>query len=142
MRRTPHHALPGRLANPFLARGPVVARHRAADDARRELDAAARDERLDLEAGVAEHAVAAGLPLVAPLRRRLAADRLLVRHPRRAREDLHAELLLEWMHRRVERRLTDAGEDRLVRRVVAAHVERGVLVGELVQRRAELVEVV
>ena len=52
--------------------------HRAADDLLGELDAAVR-VRLELEPDVAEHAVAAGLLLVAAVDLGLAADRLLVR---------------------------------------------------------------
>src|SRR5581483_5260250 len=70
----------GGLTDALLDRRPEVARHGAADDARRELDAAARRERLHLDPRVAEHAVAPGLLLVAALRRRLLPDRLLVRH--------------------------------------------------------------
>ena len=59
-----------------------------------EFDAAAR-VRLDLDPDVAEHAVAAGLLLVAAVALGLASDRLLVRHPGRPGHDRGAELALE-----------------------------------------------
>src|SRR5438128_9988579 len=80
-------ALLGLLAHALLDGGEEVLRHRAADDARRVDDAGSRRERLDLEPAVAELAVATGLPLVAALGRRLRADRLAIRDPRRARVD-------------------------------------------------------
>src|SRR5205814_5952163 len=83
----------------------------------------------------------AGLPLVAALRLRLPTDRLAVRDARRPHVDLNAELVLQVVHGDLDRRLADRGEDGLVRRVFAADVQRWILVGQLVKRRGELVEV-
>ena len=72
------HALGRGLADALLDAGEEALGHRAADDPLGELDAAVR-VRLELEPHVAEHAVAAGLLLVAAVDLGLAADRLLVR---------------------------------------------------------------
>src|SRR5207249_7667599 len=90
---------------------------------------------------VAELAMATGLPLVATLRLRFPADRLPIGDARRAHVDLDAELVLQVMNSHLDRRLADRREDRLVRRILAANVESRILVGELVQRGGELVEV-
>ena len=87
-------ALGGRLADALLDAREEVAGHRAADDLLGELDAAAR-VRLELDPDVAEHAVAAGLLLVAAVGLGLAPDRLAVRHARRLGHDRRAELALE-----------------------------------------------
>src|SRR5256714_7857615 len=83
----------------------------------------------------------AGLTLVSALRLGLAADRLAVRHAGRSHIDLDAELVLQVVDRHLDRRLADGGENRLVRRVFATNMQGRVLVGELVQRGRELVEV-
>ena len=79
---------------PFSTPGKKLLRDRPADDPLGELDAAAR-VRLELHPHVAEHAVAAGLLLVAAVDLGLAADRLLVRDARRVGHDRRAELALE-----------------------------------------------
>ena len=92
---------------PFSTPGEEALGHGPADDALGELDAAARI-RLDLEPDLAEHAVAAGLLLVAAMDRGLAADRLAVRDRRGAGDDRRAELALE--------PLDDHGDVRLAHR--------------------------
>ena len=129
------------LAHALLDGGPEVARDGAADDVRLEDHARPRGLRLDLEPDVAELSVAAGLTLIAALRGRLPADGLAVRDLRGVHLHLHAELLFQPVDRDLDRGFADRREDRLVRRVVAAHVERGILVGQLVQRGRQLVEV-
>src|SRR4051794_6770349 len=84
----------GGFADALLDAGEEALRHRAADDALRELDAAI-GVRLELEPDVAEHPMAAGLLLVAAVDLGLAADRLLVRHLRRVGHDRGPELALE-----------------------------------------------
>ena len=85
--------------------------------------------------------MAAGLALVAALRLGLRADRLAIRHARSPHVDLDAELVLEVVDGDLDRRFADRGKDRFVRRILAANMERRVLVGELVERRRELVEI-
>src|SRR5205085_1280688 len=118
----------GGFAHTLLYGRPEVSWDRATHDARRVDDARSGGLRLDLEEDVAELAVATGLPLVPALRLRLATDRLAVRDARRAHLHLDTELVLQVMHRDLDRRLADRREDRLVRRVLAADVQRRILV--------------
>src|SRR5258708_6317433 len=113
-----------------MARAPDL--HPEHTPARRTPPPPPRRRRLHLEPAVANRTVAAGLPLVAALRRRLRPDRLSVRDPRGLRVALDAELVLQVMHGALDRRLADGREDRLVRRVVAAYVEGRILLDQLV----------
>ena len=79
---------------PLSTAGPEALRDDAADDLVDELVADVVVERLDHDVAVAELAAAAGLLLVAPLRARLALDRLDVRHARLVQLHLDAEAAL------------------------------------------------
>src|SRR5262245_13011286 len=93
-RVTSERSLLSNIADALLDARPVLARHCATNDARGELDPAARIG-LDLEEYLAELAAAAGLLLVPALNRRLAADRLAIRDARRLGDDGGAELALQ-----------------------------------------------
>src|SRR5204862_7534899 len=87
-------ALGGRLADALLDAREELPRDRPADDLLGEGDAALR-VRLQLDPDVAEHAVAAGLLLVAAVRLGLAADRFAVGDAGGPGHDRGPELALE-----------------------------------------------
>ena len=88
---------------------------------------------------VAELAAAAGLLLVPGPRPRLLADRLQVRHARLVQLDLDAEAALEPLDGHLDVHLRQPGEELLARLLVAAELQRRVLLGQPPQRPVGLV---
>ena len=125
-----------RLLDALVDGGPEALRDDAADDLVDELVALVPVERLEHDLAVAELAAAAGLLLVAALRARLLADRLEVRDARLVQLDVDAEAPLEPLDRDLDVHLREAGEQLLAGLLVAAEVERRVLLGEAAQRRS------
>ena len=87
---------------------------------------------------VAELAAAARLLLVARVRPRLAANRLAVRHARRVQLDVDAEAALRALEGYLDVHLTHAREDLLARLLVAAQVQRLILLCETPDRGCDL----
>ena len=124
---------------PFLDRGHVLSRDRAAEDVVDELEVAAARQRLDPDLAVAELAVAAGLLLVAAVRLGGGRDRLAVGNPRRLELDLDAEAPFQLRDGDLDMELALPGEQQLVGLRVAAVVDRRVFLFEPVHRAADLV---
>ena len=104
-----------------------------------EFDAAA-GVRLDLDPDVAEHAVAAGLLLVAPVALRLASDRFLVGDSRGLGHDRGAELALEALAQDGDVRVAHRKED-LLAGLGALDSSGRLLFEHALEGRAHLVEV-
>src|SRR5205085_906741 len=100
-----------RLLDPLIDGGPKALRDGAADDLVLELVARVALERLQHDVAVAELAAPAGLLLVAPVRARLAANRLEVRHAGLAELNLDAEAPLEPIDRDLDVHLAHPGEE-------------------------------
>ena len=111
-REAGQHALGRRLPDALLDAGKEALGDRAADDLVRELDAR-RGVGRELDPDVAEHAVAAGLLLVAAVRLGRAADRLAVGDRGRPGHDRGAELALEALGDDRDLRLADGPQDLL-----------------------------
>ena len=92
-------------------------------------------QRLDLDLAVPELPAAARLLLVAPVRLRGAADRLLVGHARGLQRNLHAEALAQTVHDHLHVHLREARHDLLAGLRVAVQVDRRVLLLQAAQRR-------
>src|SRR5207237_3698521 len=95
-------------------------------------------DRLETDLAVAELPAAAGLLLVAALSPRLVADRLEVRHAWLVQVDLDVEAVLEPRYGDLDVHLREPREELLARLLVAAQVERRVLLGEAAPRRGHL----
>src|SRR5207248_9071193 len=93
---------------------------------------------LERALAVAALPAAAGLLLVAALSPRLVADRLEVRHAWLVQVDLDVEAVLEPRYGALDVHLREPREELLARLLVAAQVERRVLLGEAAQRRGHL----
>ena len=138
------HAGVHRLAHAFLDGGDERARDHAALDLVDELELVASAvvgrlaERLDLDVAVAELAAPAGLLLVAAVRLRAAADRLLVGHARRLQRDLDAEALAQAVDDHLDVHLREAGDDLLAGLLVAVQVDRRILLLQAAQRGEHL----
>src|SRR5207249_3583667 len=128
--------LGGRLADAFLDAGEILFGDRAADDVLGELDPTAR-VGLEGDPHVGEHAVPAGLFLVAPVDLGLPADRLAVRDPRRARHDRRTELALEALADDRDVGLARADQE-LLARVAALDARRWLLVEHALERATQL----
>ena len=133
------NALGRRFPDALLDAGKEPLRHRPADHALGELDAAI-GVRLELEPDIAEHPVAAGLLLVPAVHLGLAADRLLIWHARRVGRDRGSELSLQALddHRGV--RLAHRPQDLLAGRA-ALEPDRRLLLEHAGEGRTHLVEV-
>ena len=95
-------------------------------------------ERLDLDVAVAELAAPAGLLLVPPVRRRRAADRLLVGHARRLQRDLDAEAVAQAVDDHLDVHLREPGDDLLAGLLIAVQVDRRILLLQAAQRGEHL----
>jgi len=89
---------------------------------------------------VAELAAAAGLLLIAALLAHGGADLLAVGHARRAQLGVDAEAALEFGAQDIDLDIARAGDDGLVRLGVVDDAERRILLVELVEARAELLD--
>src|SRR5690606_36431237 len=98
--------------------------------------ARAARQRLDVEYHVAELAVAAGLFLVAAALGRALADRLAIADARLVRGDRDAVASLQAFGRDAQMHLALAPQDHVAGFVVVDDSDRGVLVGQLGERRA------
>src|ERR1035437_1491441 len=106
------HALGGCLSDTLLNAGEEVLGHGAADNMLGKFDAATM-VWLDLDPDVAEHAVAAGLLLVAAVALGLASDGLLVGNARCLGHDCRAELPLQALAQHGHVRVAHRKEDLL-----------------------------
>src|SRR6185436_12784022 len=102
-----------RLLDALVDRGPEALRDDPADDLVHEFVAFVARERLEDDVAIAELATAAGLLLVAPLRARLLADGLEVRHARLVEIDVDAEAPVKTVDRDLHVHLRKAGEELL-----------------------------
>ena len=125
---------------PWLTAGDVLARDAPAADLVDELVAPAGACRLEAELDDGELTGATRLLDVAVLDRldRL-GDGLAVGHLRLADGGLDVELAHHPVDEHLEVQLAHAGDDRLAGLLVGAHAERRVLVGQRLERLAELV---
>src|ERR1700730_4073275 len=122
----------------FLDRWNVVARHHAAGDLVLEYEAGIAWQRFNIEDDIAELAVPAGLLLVpAALLDRL-SDRFPVADSRPAPFDRDAEALGQPLGRDPQMHLALAPHHHLVSLGIVDHRERGVLLDQLVESKAEL----
>ena len=121
----------------LVDRRPEALRDHAADDLVDELVADVALDRLDHDVAVAELAAAAGLLLVAALRRApRALDRLDVRHARLVQLDLDAEAALEPRDRDLDVHLAHPREQLLAGLRVAAELQRRILLVQAPQAPA------
>ena len=132
------HARLHRLAHALLDRRDERARDHAALDLVDELEALADRQRLDLDVAVAELTATARLLLVAPVRARATADRLLVGHARRLERDLDAEAIAKPVDDHFDVHLGEPGHDLLAGLLVAMQVDRRVLLLQATQRGEHL----
>ncbi len=109
-----------------------------ADDLVHELVALVTGERLEHDVAIAELAATTGLLLVAPLRARLLADGLEVRHARLVEIDVDAEAPVEAVDRDLDVDLREASEELLPGLVVAAQDEGRILLGKAPERGRHL----
>src|SRR5207245_3828028 len=93
---------------------------------------------LDQNLTVAELAAPAGLLLVAALRARLPANRLEIRDARRVQLDLDVEAPLQPLDRDLDVDLAHAGDQLLARLLIAAEVQRRILLGQPAQAGGHL----
>ena len=128
-----------RLADAHVDRLDVLAGDRGAHDLVHELVATTLRQGLDLDDGVAVLALAAGLADEAPVALGGPADRLAVGDLRLADVRRHLELAHHAVHEDVEVQLAHAGDQRLARLLVRLDAEGGVLLGQALERDAQLV---
>ena len=127
-----------RVDDAFLDRWDVIARHHAAGDLVLEGKARAARHRLDVEHDVAVLAVAAGLFLVAAALHDAFADGLAVADARRAPLDGDAEAIAQPLGGDAQMHLALAPQHDFVGLGIVHDGDRGILLGQLVQRQAEL----
>jgi hypothetical protein len=128
-----------RVLDALFDGGDEVARNRAPEDVVLELEIGAAGERRHLDPAIGEMAVAARLFLVAPVRFRLAGDRLAVGNLRRVKDHLYVVPFLQPRHRDLDVELTGARKVELLGLLVPLEMERGVLLDQLVESVGDLV---
>ena len=127
-----------RVDDALLHRRDVIARHHAAGDLVLELEAGAARQRPDLHHHVAELAVAAGLLLVPAADRDRFLDGLAIADGRRPRRHRHGKAIGEPLGRHAQVHFALAPDHHLVVLRIVHDGERGVLLGEFGEGRAEL----
>src|SRR5581483_2440770 len=131
-------ALRERVAHAFFDRRDELAGDSAADNLVLELEPLAAGKRLDPKPTIAVLAAPARLALVLPLRFRPALDRFLVGNLGRLQFNFYIEFSLELFDRDLDMHLAGPRQDDLVRLGISMHLERSVLLHQLVQRRRRL----
>src|SRR5262249_2660905 len=139
-----HHRIAGNdaglfgFANPLVHRRHVLTRHRAADDTVDELVSLAGLIRLEFQPHVTVLAAPTGLAHEFAFALDRTADGLAVSNLRLADVRLDLELALHAVDDDLEVQLAHPGDDGLTRLLVGADTERGVFLGQALQREAHL----
>jgi hypothetical protein len=126
------------LDDSLLHRRDEVPRHGAADDLVDELEGLAVLHRLEPHVDVPELAASSGLLLVPPLLAHRFPDGLPVRNAGLGGLDMHAEAAGQLLQHDLDLQVANAREDSLVELARHAHVDRGILLAQLVEAGAHL----
>ena len=126
------------VAHALFHRRDIVARDHAAHDFVHELKAGSARQRLDAQPAVTILAAAARLLLEFALCFGATLDGFLIGHPRRRQLDFYAEFSLQFFDRDLDVKLAGAAEDDFAALRIAMHLQREVLIDQLLQRRRRL----